>query len=178
MTLPSPQVRRAEPADAPALAHFAARIFAETFGPGNRPEDIAAHLAKSFTPAEQRRELADSDYVTLVMDGPEGIAAYAQVRRATPPRCVSTPAPVELYRFYVDRPWQGRGAAQRLMEAVHSAASELGGQSIWLCVFERNPRAIAFYVKSGYHDVGSADFILGTDRQTDRVLVAPARPGV
>jgi len=180
MTLPSPRLRRALPADAPALAQFAARIFAETFGPANRPEDIASHLAKSFGPAEQQRELADPDYVTLVMDGPDGIAAYAQVRRATPPHCVSTPAPVELYRFYVDRPWQGQGVAQRLMEAVHTAASDLGGRSIWLCVWKQNPRAIAFYVKSGYRDVGTATFILGADRQTDRVLVAlarePARP--
>jgi hypothetical protein len=57
----------------------------ETFGPDNRPEDIAAHLAQSFGPAQQGRELADPDYVSLVMDGSVGIAAYAQVRRATPP---------------------------------------------------------------------------------------------
>ena len=172
---PYPRLRRAEPADAPSLAQFAARIFADTFGPDNRPEDIAAHLSRSFGPAQQLGELAEPDYVTLVMDGPEGIAAYAQVRRATPPPCVTTHAPVELYRFYVDRPWQGQGIAQRLMEAVHAAASALGGQSVWLCVWERNPRAIAFYVKCGYRDVGSTPFVLGTDRQTDRVLVAPVR---
>jgi ribosomal protein S18 acetylase RimI-like enzyme len=165
-------LRRAQPADAQSLAQFAARTFAETFGPDNRPEDIAAHLAQSFGLAQQGREIADPDYVTLVMDGSDGIAAYAQMRRATPPRCVSTNVPVELYRFYVDRPWQGQGVAQRLMEAVYSAAPALGGRSIWLCVWERNPRAIAFYVKSGYRDVGSTSFILGTDRQTDRVLVA------
>lgn len=175
MTPATPQLRRAQPADAASLAQFAARAFAETFGPDNRPEDIASHLAKSFGAAHQQRELADPDFVTLVMDGPEGLAAYAQVRRATPPRCVSADAPVELYRFYVDRPWQGLGVAQRLMEAVHAAASELGGKSIWLSVWERNPRAIAFYVKSGYRDVGSTTFLLGADRQSDRVLVAPAR---
>ena len=98
--------------------------------------------------------------------------AYAQVRRATPPACVTTDAPVELYRFYVDRPWQGTGLAQRLMAAVHAAASALGGRSLWLCVWERNPRAISFYTKSGYREVGGATFYLGTDRQSDRVLVA------
>lgn len=165
-------LRRAQPADAPSLARFAARIFEETFGPDNRPEDIAAHLAKSFGPAQQGRELADPDYVTLVMDGSAGIAAYAQVRRAVSPPCVSTDAPVELYRFYVDRPWQGQGAAGRLMEAVFSAGAELGGRSIWLSVWEKNPRAIAFYAKSGFREVGSAVFVLGTDRQSDRVLVA------
>lgn len=175
MTPPSLQVRRAHPADAAPLAQFAAQAFADTFGPDNRPEDIAAHLARSFSAAQQQRELADPECVTLVIDGPDGIAAYAQVRCATPPPCVRTEAPVELYRFYVDRRWQGQGVAQRLMEAVHAAATELGGRSIWLGVWERNPRAIAFYAKSGYRDVGSAPFMLGADRQTDRVMVAQAR---
>ena len=175
MTPPAPLLRRAQPADAASLAQFAARAFAETFGPDNRPEDIAAHLAAVFGPAQQRRELADPDFVTLVMDGPDGLVGYAQVRRAAPPSCVPSDAPVELYRFYVDRPWHGQGVAQRLMAAVHAAAPELGGRSIWLSVWERNPRAIAFYVKSGYRDVGSTTFLLGTDRQSDRVLVAPVR---
>ncbi|HOX20802.1 MAG TPA: GNAT family N-acetyltransferase [Gemmatimonadales bacterium] len=173
MTPASPQIRRAEPADAPALARFAARIFAETFGPDNRPEDTAAHVARSFGPAHQARELADPDFVTLVVDGSDGLAAYAQVRRTTAPPCVTTDAPVELYRFYVDRPWHGRGLAQRLMEAVHGAASALGGRSVWLSVWERNPRGIAFYTKCGYRDVGGAIFMLGTDPQNDRVLVVP-----
>ena len=34
-------------------------------------------------------------------------------------------------------------------------------------------RAIRFYTKSGFVDMGSHDFVLGTDRQTDRVMVAP-----
>jgi hypothetical protein len=39
-------------------------------------------------------------------------------------------------------------------------------------VWERNPRAIAFYVKCGFVDVGSKAFYVGSDCQTDRVLVA------
>jgi len=171
MNAESLQLRPGQPADAPALARFAAKSFADTFGPDNQPEDIAAHLATSFGPAQQGRELSDPDYVTLLVDGSGEIVAYAQVRRAAPPPCVSTNAPVEFYRFYVDRSWQGTGLARRLMAAVYSAASDLGGRSIWLCVWERNPRAIAFYMKSGYRDVGSTTFYLGPDRQTDRVLV-------
>lgn len=167
--------RRGQFADADALARFAARTFAETFGPDNRPEDIAAHLASSYGPAQQGRELTDPDYITLLIEGSDGIAGYAQLRRGNPPPCVATDAPVELYRFYVDRHWQGTGLAQRLMAAVHSAAHAWGGRSIWLSVWERNPRAIAYYVKSGYRDVGTADFYVGPDRQTDRVLVSGVR---
>ncbi len=58
------------------------------------------------------------------------------------------------------------------MHAAREAARELGGLDIWLGVWERNPRAIAFYVKSGYVQVGSHVFTVGSDSQTDFVFVA------
>lgn len=152
---------------------FASRTFAETFGPDNRPDDLAAHLASSYGLAQQTRELTSSEYLTLLLTSDSQLGGYAQVRRQVPPACVAGPAPIELYRFYVDRPWQGKGAAQRLMEGVHGAAAELGGQTLWLSVWERNPRAIAFYGKCGWQDVGSAPFFVGPDRQMDRILAIP-----
>jgi RimJ/RimL family protein N-acetyltransferase len=38
-------------------------------------------------------------------------------------------------------------------------------------VWEENPRAIAFYLKSGFEDVGTTDFWVGSERQSDRVLL-------
>lgn len=175
MTEPAFAPRRAVASDAAALAAFAARLFAETFGPDNRPEDLAAHLAESYGDAQQAREIADPAYITLLLDGTHGLAGFAQVRRSAPPPCVPPDVPVELYRFYVDRPWHGRGLARVLMDAVHEAAAELGGRTLWLGVWERNPRAIAFYRKSGYRDVGTTFFFVGPDRQVDRVMVARVR---
>lgn len=66
---------------------------------------------------------------------------------------------------------KGCSVAQDLLPAALSAALEQGGLSIWLSVWEHNPRAIAFYTKSGFEDVGGTDFWMGSARQLDRVLV-------
>jgi GNAT superfamily N-acetyltransferase len=177
----APTLRRATPADAAPLAELAARIFTETFAENTRPEDLAAFLAKAYGARQQSEEISDPDVVTLVAEAPEGLAAYAQVRRGgKTPGCVAAEAaeaPVELWRFYVRRDWHGGGLAHRLMAAVMDAARELGGRHLWLSVWERNPRAIAFYEKHGFHDAGTEDFWVGSDCQTDRILVAmvPAR---
>ena len=165
-------IRRGIVSDAPALAAFAARTFAEAFGTDNRPEDMQAHLARSYGVPQQTRELANPDVITLLAHQGETLVAYAQVRRQAPPPCVTQEQAIELQRFYVDRPAHGTGVAQALMSAVHEAARELGGRHVWLSVWERNPRGIAFYTKVGFVDVGSADFYVGADRQTDRILVA------
>ena len=166
------RIRRGAAADAPALAAFAARTFHETFAADNRPEDMAAHLASSFGVAQQARELADPDTATLLACRGDTLVAYAQVRRKRPPPCVTQARPVEVQRFYVDRPAHGTGVAQTLMAAARRAARAFGGEHLWLGVWERNPRAIAFYAKAGFRDVGSTVFQVGPDRQTDRVLVA------
>lgn len=171
-TLQPPAIRRATAADAGALASFAARTFAEAFGADNRPDDLAAHLAESYGPERQAREIADPGAVTLLAEIGGALAGFAQVRRGKAPPCVDGPAPVELQRFYVDRPWHGRGVAGHLMNAARAAAVELGGSTFWLGVWERNPRAIAFYARCGFRDVGSWHFYVGSDRQTDRVMVA------
>jgi GNAT superfamily N-acetyltransferase len=166
------RIRRSEPADAPALADFAARMFADTFGPYNRPEDMAAHLADRFGVHQQAGEIADPKILTFLVEAEDRLIGYTQIRRIPPPGCVTGEEPVELGRFYVDRPWQGRGLAQRLMAVVWEAAKGLNGRTLWLGVWEGNPRAIAFYEKCGFRDVGSQEFLLGADLQTDCVMVA------
>jgi diamine N-acetyltransferase len=48
-----------------------------------------------------------------------------------------------------------------------------GGRTAWLSVWEKNPRAQAFYTKAGFTRVGEADFWVGPDRQTDHILALP-----
>jgi ribosomal protein S18 acetylase RimI-like enzyme len=168
---PSPTIRRATPADAAQLAEIAGRTFAETFGPHNRDEDMRHHLAEAYGEAQQRAELENPRVISLFSQVGDELAGYAQVRRSPTPACVPDVAPVELWRFYVDASYHGLGIAQAQMHAVEDAARELGGATLWLGVWERNERAIAFYRKCGFSDVGAQEFWLASDRQTDRVMV-------
>jgi diamine N-acetyltransferase len=68
------------------------------------------------------------------------------------------------------REWHGRGVSRPLMDAAIAEARARGGQRIWLGVWEENPRAIAFYRKCGFIEVGTQDFRLGNDLQRDRVM--------
>ena len=164
-------IRRAVPSDAAELAALGARTFSDAFGADNTPEDLKAHLSTSYGIRQQTEELANPDMVTLVAEHGGALVAFAQVRRGPAPACVDSESPVELWRFYVDRSWHGRGVAQRLMAASLDATRELAGRTLWLSVWERNPRAIAFYEKTGFRNVGTKDFWVGSDRQTDFVLV-------
>ena len=164
-------IRPGQPSDAGRLAALAARTFEETFGSANQPEDMALYLSSTYGLAQQSRELADPAIGTLLAEVDGQLAGYAQLKEGKAPPCVLGEHPIELHRFYVDRPWQGRGVARALMQAVRDAAAAREGRTLWLGVWERNERAQAFYRKCGFVDVGSQPFVLGRDRQTDRIMI-------
>ena len=117
--------------------------------------------------------LVDPDVLTLLAYRDAELAGFAQVRRKPAPSCVLEEHSIELHRFYLTRSAQGTGIAAPLMLEVRAAARELGGRHLWLGVWEHNPRAVAFYVKSGFTRIGSHDFMVGSDRQTDWVFITP-----
>jgi GNAT superfamily N-acetyltransferase len=157
--------------DASALAALAARTFHDTFATENTPEDMALHMASAYGTPQQHTELADPDITTLLVELDGQLTGYAQLRSGPPPECVTGDSPIELWRFYVDRAWHGRGVAHELMRRVELEAHRRGARTLWLGVWERNPRARAFYEKCGFVDVGSHVFMVGTDPQIDRIMV-------
>ncbi len=169
-------IRRASLADAESLGELAVRTFCDTFAADNTPEDVAAYLESAYTVTQLARDLADPAITTLVADADGALVAFAQLRAGAAPDCVRGPAPIELWRFYVAKEWHGRGLAQRLMDEVIATALRANTATLWLGVWEHNARAIAYYRKAGYTDVGAQVFMLGSDRQTDRVMMRPISP--
>ena len=157
-------IRRARIRDAAQLAALAERTFRETFAKDNRAEDMDRFTRSVYGEDKQRREIEDPAMVTLLAERDGAMIAFAQLKRLDE-------EDVEILRFYVDARWHGQGVAQELMRATEDAARELGATTVRLGVWERNVRAIAFYAKCGYRDAGAQPFLLGSDLQTDRVMV-------
>jgi len=164
-------LRLAGPDDAAAVAAFGERSFRETFGADNRPEDMDAYCAATYAVERQRREMAEPERVTLLAEMEGRLVGYAQLRDGPAPSCVAGADPIEVLRFYVDRRWHGQGIARTLMAETLARARALGRRTVYLAVWERNARAIAFYRKVGFREVGAQPFQLGKDVQTDQVMV-------
>jgi GNAT superfamily N-acetyltransferase len=162
-------IRRAVPADAAILAGLARSTFYDTFAATNDATDMALHLERAYGVPQQSAEIGDPDIISLLVEENGEAVAYAQMRLHHAPDCVSGPAPIELWRFYVEQRWHGKGVAQQLMERVKDEARQQA-KTLWLGVWEHNARARAFYEKCGFVDVGAHVFLFGTDPQTDRVM--------
>lgn len=167
---PTVSIRIAVPADNVLLAEIGAQTFEETFGPDNTPENMAAYLAESFSPEKQAAELADPRTVFLIAEVDGSAVGYARLREGDPPPPKFGDRAIEIVRLYARKAWWGKGVGPALMQACLQQAEQRGYDTIWLDVWERNPRGIAFYKKWGFVVTGAQGFKLGADLQSDLIM--------
>lgn len=177
MTKQSVSIRRASAADNELLAAIGARAFADTFGPENSAEDMAAYLAGAFSPAKQAAELADPLGVFLIAEAGGQTAGFAHVHQGPPPAAGLGQRPLEIARLYALSGFIGRGVGAALMAACLAEAEARGCDYAWLGVWERNPRARAFYARWGFAETGTQSFRLASDVQRDIIMQRQVAPG-
>lgn len=83
---------------------------------------------------------------------------------------VNDSASLEIERIYVLSKYQGEGLGALLMDKAISAAVERGKEYIWLGVWEKNEKALAFYKKHEFRKIGEHSFVIGIDVQTDHLM--------
>lgn len=155
--------------DAAELAAFAERTFRDTYAAENTQADIDAYVRGHFAPELQRAEITDPSQRVVVVRQDGAMVGYAHLREAGIPAPVIGRA-VEISRFYVAPEVKGKGVAHELMPAALDEARRMGAELVWLGVWERNPRAIAFYRRHEFAEVGMQTFTMGSDVQHDLVM--------
>lgn len=164
-------LREATLEDALSLSFVAERIFRSTFGAVNSHENMKEYCQKHFSKQVQSREISNPKITTILSLNNTDIEGFIQVWWVDAPDCITQTGPSgEIKRLYVTESSQGRGVAQKLMQAALNKVSSRGLSTAWLGVWEHNPRAIAFYEKSGFSEVGEHDFYVGEDLQRDIIM--------
>jgi GNAT superfamily N-acetyltransferase len=163
-------MRFGTPADNVLLAELGRRTFSDTFAKHNTPENTALYLAASFGPEIQAAKLADPNTFFIIAEIEGTPVGYAQLNLGARLPEVSGERTLEIERIYSDAAHIGKGVGAALMAASIDFAAEKGCDTIWLGVWEHNPRAIAFYTKWGFKTMGSHVFMLGEDVQNDFIM--------
>ena len=156
--------------DAKMLSELGAKTFYDTFAKDNTLENIAAYLKNSFSPEIQFNELSSPDNIFLIVESENILIGYAQLVLNSKDSAIQRSRPLEIRRIYATQEYLGKGVGKELMQATITEASQRGCDCVWLGVWEKNQRAIDFYKKWGFREVGAHLFHVGEDPQTDYVM--------
>lgn len=167
--------RRASEQDAGSLAALAEKTFRDTYTQFNTPENMDAHCSKSFGAEIQRAEIRDPRRESWLGEIDGKLVAFAQLILDKPCPPVSGKRGVEILRFYVDSSQHGKGVAYRLMDQLAARSTALSADVLWLCVWNQNAHATAFYQRCQFEKVGTTTFTLGGEVQQDWVMCRDLR---
>lgn len=173
---PAFALRRAEPADAPALAMLAERTFRDAFGAWNSMRNLDLHCSQAFGTDIQLREIGEPDRVTTLAEESGRLAGYSQLRIGKASPTVKAQRPAELHRIYVAAEWRGRGIGGAFIQRALADAARADCDRLWLGVWEHNAKAMAFYRTLGFEPDGEHAFILGEECQRDLVMSVAVVP--
>jgi ribosomal protein S18 acetylase RimI-like enzyme len=166
-------IRPASPEDAALLAGFAAQAFTDTYRGLDDDQEIADYVAEHFPAEVMAGVIADPSCTTLLAWVADELAGYAVLRAKPAPGCVEGAAPLQLWRLYLGQRFIGQGLGARLMAAVHAQARRRGARTLWLGVYDRNVRAVEFYRRFGFVQVGTSEFLFGGRIYSDPIYAAP-----
>ena len=160
-------IRKVDVAEAASLAQFAEVCFRETFGYLFPEEAMDAVCARAFAPAVLAALIEKGAWVA---EAPEGWRGYLALSLDPCPVAGLAAPHLELSRLYVAMPWHGTGVSDALMEAFLADARRQGMQAVWLEAFQGNPRALGFYSRWGFEDLGGRDSLREGLRLPHRIL--------
>lgn len=164
-------IRACAPGDGARLAAVAQATFLETYAGIVDGGDILEHNQRTHAARAYEALLVDpavSLFLAVVAPG-EAPVGYAML--SPPDLPVETgPGDVELKRIYALHRFHGAGVGPALMAAAREAATAMGGRRLLLGAYGENHRAIAFYTRQGFVQVGTRRFQVGANVYDDVVL--------
>lgn len=156
--------------DLDVLRELSIRTYYETFAELNTPEDMEEYLNRAFDREKLCKELEDKNSMFFFLHSGDKLAGYLKVNEAPSQTDVNDVDSLEIERIYVSSEFQGEGLGRYLMEQAIAMAVERKKKYAWLGIWEKNEKAIRFYKKNGFYEIGTHAFVMGEDVQTDYIM--------
>ncbi len=165
-----PHFHQATVSDWQSLQQIALQTFKATYEHLNIPDNFKAYVDTSFSQSQLIHELNNplSTYF-LLQDGVKSIG-YIKLNESTAQTELQEADSLELERIYVVQSEHGKGFGKILLQKAIDTSKNRHKKSLWLGVWQENPKAIAFYKHQGFEKFGEHAFILGNDHQIDDLM--------
>lgn len=155
-------IRAAHINDATVISKLAKTTFDETFGHLFADRDVLlAYFERTFSIDKIQESIQKENNVFWIafVDGkPVG---YAKFKIHSPSEFIEGEKVSQLQKIYVLKDFLSMKIGLKLQETLLEKAKEVGSSKIWLSVLQENTRAVNFYFKNGFVEIGTHQFQIG-----------------
>ncbi|BAO76739.1 GNAT family N-acetyltransferase [Winogradskyella sp. PG-2] len=155
------KIKQAQEADIDVLALLARLTWAESHGHYIEDKnDLLKYLNKNFSVSKTTQDINNPKqifYIVYVNDLPVG---YAKLILNAENESVVSQNNCRLERIFILNDFIPLKIGKQLLHFVEEEAKKLLLDTIWLTVYIKNSRAIRFYEKNEFKNVGDINFIV------------------
>ena len=170
MTAFSVKISVAELSDAEVIVDLSRKTFFDTFASKNTKEDMDKYLDEKFSLNVVRSELNDPSTVFFLASINEEPIGYSKSKQNKIPAAADNDNALEIERLYVSKDHQNKKIGAILLKENIKHAEKKTLDTVWLGVWEHNPKAIEFYKRWGFEVFDKHIFVLGNDPQNDLLM--------
>ena len=152
------------------LREIGRQTFYETFVFSNTKEDMKSYLDANFSIEKLASELSNLDSQFYFAKEGHQILGYLKINSGKSQTESFQEESLEIERIYVYKAFMRRKIGQLLCDKALQVAKIKKVKFVWLGVWEHNKKAIAFYEKNGFIAFDEHIFMMGVDKQTDRLM--------
>ena len=165
-------IRVCTPEDASTLSLIGSATLLEAFAGLIPGQAILAHCRMNHTVAAWEKHLAEPMNKAWIAEIEPGAfpIGYSLLTNPDFPEGLAREDDLELKRIYLFSRFHGGGMGPALMQVALAEARARGAKRVLLGVHPDNARALAFYRRNGFVQIGTRPFHLGPETFFDPVL--------
>ena len=157
--------------DVEKLQKVSRETFKATFDPYTAPNYMARFLEEDYETVKLVKEIENPNSRVYYLMVQNEIAGYLKINVGDAQTVHLRENALEVERIYLRSSFQHRGLGNVLLDFAEKTAREEGKDYMWLGVYEKNVPAQHFYKRHGFSKVSQHTFQVGSDPQTDWLLV-------
>lgn len=170
MRMQSVSLRPGTRNDAVTVAALSVQVFLDTYATDGVRPDLAREALREYSEQAFLARLSTSSRRFVLAEDQKALLGFVEVDCESREAPVSALRGVELVRLYVQPQAQRSGVGTTLLGEAEKIALSANAAAIWLTVWEKNVRALAFYARSGYADVGATVYTFEGRAYGNRVV--------
>lgn len=164
------KIRKVQKEDLEVLALLGRLTWYESHGPYvDDKNDVTKYLNENFSISKTNQNINNPNIHYSIIYVDDLPAGYAKLILNKPQENIESQNSCQLERIFILDEFIPLRIGQNLMSFVEEQAKELHLDTIWLTVYIKNNRAIRFYEKNEYKNVGAVNFSVN-DKLYENIL--------
>jgi ribosomal protein S18 acetylase RimI-like enzyme len=162
--VPKIEIRIANKEDAGFIALLGRITFTETFGHFFKDkQDLLDYYDSTFSVDKIENSISKPNNVFWIAFVNRLAVGYAKLKLNSQSEFIVQKNVCQLQKIYVLKDFLSMKIGFELQNLLLKKAKEKGNSKIWLSVLNNNERAVNFYIKNGFMEIGNHNFQIGKE---------------